>query len=432
MNGLFYIIDAVGIALEILVAFAFFEQTLGKRTQIGWGQKLFFSSVILALSLVQLRVESSFVFSVTLFAILLLVAFTYRAAIWQRLLFSVILIVLFILAEMVVGLLLSMIFRLSVNEIASNLFLYMQGVLVSKLFVFAAVKTFHFFSCPHEGRGTKWLFVPLLFFPLSTFLVVHLIGDTLSAENSFAQLILPLVTVFLMIGSNVLLFYFLERQLHLIEQQHREQLVRQQMEYQAIYYKGLAEKQRISNKAMHDLKNELLGIRDLLCANASQGMEKLNDICAAAFSAQSMVLTGNDTLDGLISMKQQQMTERGIAFDPSVHMVQKNTVDTLDLCVVLGNLLDNAIEATEQLPSDMSRQISMTVTQVNNYLSLTITNTVAAPLKIERDGLKTTKAEQEQHGFGVKSVQEIAEKYNGTCSFRNGEGTFSVIVMMQN
>lgn len=432
MSGLFYIIDAVGIALEILVAFAFFEQTLGKQALIGLGQKLFFSSAILALSLVQLGAESSLVFSITLFVILLLVAFTYRATIWQRLLFSVILIVLFILAEMVIGLLLSMIFRLSVDEITSNPFLYMQGVLVSKLFMFAAVKSFHFFSRPHEGRGTKWLFVLLMFFPLSTFLVVYLIGDSLSVQTSTAQLVLPLITVFLLIGSNVLLFYFLERQLQLIEQQPQEQLIRQQIEYQITYYKSLAEKQRVSNKAMHDLKNELLGIRDLLNANTSQGMEKLNEICAAAFSAQSVTLTGNDTLDGLISMKQQQMQEYGISFEPSIHMPVTNRIHTLDLCVVLGNLLDNAIEAVGQLPSDKPRQISMTATQINHYLSLKITNTVAQPVALGEDGPQTTKLEREQHGFGLKSVQEIAEKYNGACSFCNGNDTFSVIVMMQN
>lgn len=432
MNGLFYIIDAVGIALELLVAFAFFDQTLGKQVPIGRGQKLFFFSAILALSLVQLGTKSSLVFSITLFVILLLVAFTYRVTIWQRLLFSVILIVLFILAEMVIGLLLSMIFRLSVDEITSNPFLYMQGVLVSKLFMFAAVKVLHFFSHPHEGRETKWLFVPLVFFPLSTFLVVHLIGGSLSAQTSTTQLILPLVTVVLLIGSNVLLFYFLERQLQFVEQHHQEQLVRQQIEYQAIYYKSLAEKQRVSNKAMHDLKNELLGIRDLLNANTSQGMERLNEICAAAFSAQNMTCTGNDTLDGLISMKHQQMQEYGISFKSSVHMPVTNCIHTLDLCVVLGNLLDNAIEATSQLPLDKPRQISMAATQINHYLSLKITNTVAQPVALGEDGPQTTKSEREQHGFGLKSVQEIAGKYNGTCSFCNGDNTFSVVVMMQN
>lgn len=432
MSGLFYIIDSVSVMLEIIVAFAFFEQTLGKQLLLDWKRKLLCFSVILALALVQLVTNSSLTFSITLFVIILVVAFTYRASTWQQLLFSAILIVLFILAEMVIGLLLSIIFHLSVDEITANPFLYMQGVLMSKLFMFAAVKSFHFFSRPHGGWGTKWLFVPLVFLPLSTFLVVHLIGDSLSVQTSITQLILPLITVLLLIGSNVLLFYFLERQLQLIEQQHQDQLVRQQIEFKTTYYKSLSEKQRVSNKAMHDLKNELLGIRELLNADTEQGMEKLDQICDAVFSAQSITFTGNDTLDGLISTKQQQMQEMGIVFAPSVHMPATNCLNTLDLCVVLGNLLDNAIEAAGQLPPDVSRRISMTITQVGNYLSLTITNPVAAPVAFGKDGPQTTKSAREQHGFGLKSVREIVEKYNGTCAFDNGDGTFSVIAMMQN
>ena len=432
MSILFYAIDIVGIALEILVAMAFFEQTLGERVSMETRRYVLLWTAVAALAGIQLWGESSLAVSATMLAILLLISCLYRAALWQRGVFSAILLVLYILSEMAIGLLLSLFFQRSVDDITSNPFLYMQGVLISKLFMLVIVKIFHFFSQSHVEQGSGWLFISLILFPLSAFLVVNLLSDSLSSEPSATQLILPLITISLLIGSTVMLLYFLERQLQLMEQQHQEQFIRQQIEYQTAYYKSLSEKQRISNKEMHDLKNELLGIRNLLNADSAQGMEKLNQICDAVFSAQSVTLTGSDTLDGLISMKQQQMQEMGIVFVPSVHMPATNRLNTLDLCVVLGNLLDNAIEATGQLPSDMPRRISMAITQIGNYLSLTVTNTVAAPVAIGEDGPETTKSAREQHGFGLKSVREIVEKHNGTCSFENDDGTFSVIAIMQN
>lgn len=93
--------------------------------------------------------------------------------------------------------------------------------------------------------------------------------------------------------------------------------------------------------------------------------------------------------------------------------------------------MDNAIEANLNVPVQ-DRFISLNITQQQDYLSINVSNPVMELVKIGKSGIATTKKHKELHGFGLQSVKEIANKYNGNCTFRQSEGIFEVIIMLKN
>ena len=85
----------------------------------------------------------------------------------------------------------------------------------------------------------------------------------------------------------------------------------------------------------------------------------------------------------------------------------------MDLCAILGNLLDNAIEAARQVPDPSGRTVALTIRRIHQMLVIKVENSFAAAPVQEGGELKTTKTEGGLHGWGLKSAQTAAEKYDG-------------------
>lgn len=208
-------------------------------------------------------------------------------------------------------------------------------------------------------------------------------------------------------------------------------LLQQQIQNKSDYYKELAEKQRLSNKVVHDLKNQLFALEELMKNDPVSGSEEFKKITDKLLSVSAMTFTGIDSIDALITVKKLKMQENNIRFTHRLCVPKEMSLQTLDFCVVLGNLLDNAIEANEKLPKD-DRFISLSAAQKQGYLSVQISNAVSERVRIVNNGIITTKRNKEIHGFGLQSVTEIVEKYDGIISFEQKDEVFTVIVMMRN
>lgn len=88
-------------------------------------------------------------------------------------------------------------------------------------------------------------------------------------------------------------------------------------------------------------------------------------------------------------------------------------IEDIDLCNLIGNLLDNAISAAEKCDPE-SRSIEVKITSMGSRLVVIVRNSIYAPVLNDNTELKSTKQDASEHGFGVKTIKYIAEKYNGT------------------
>ena len=429
MNQLFDVINVAGVVLEVLIALSYFKTISNKKQIPTYVEVLICLGSIIIQSVVILTVTQQVVVTVVLFLIVMGLSFVYRQSMLKRLAFSAILMVMFLLAEMVIGLILTMILKVSVEQLSENVLCYMQGALISKLIMFVIIKIVGLFSVKSDVKISGGIYTLLMTLPVATGMVVYVLAEFAYESMATSLLAMSTIAAILLIAANILVFYLFEHHIKLTDSRNKEQLIKQQLEYNVNYYKELAHRQQITNKTMHDLKNQLFALREILKENPKDGTERINDICEDVLASYSLRFTGIEAVDALITSKVQTMEEHGIKFSNSIYISMENTLDVFDLCVLLGNLLDNAIEANQKVEIK-DRYISLNIIQQFDFLSINIRNAVNENVKIDKTGIATTKKNKELHGFGLQSVKEIVNKYNGNYTFRQEQNNFETIIMV--
>lgn len=431
MNLFYNAVNVISIVLELIITVDYFKTiSVGRKTK-PWKIFAVCGALTAANSVAIIFINIQALTTLVMIASIFALSFLYKLSVPKRIIFSAILVVLLILSEMLIGMLLTVMSHSTVEELRSNLFFYIQGVLISKLFMFVLIKLFGYFSIRSETKISVWLFIPLVTMPIATFLVAYVMSEYMYRTKDVSLMRIAAVSVIALIVSNVLLFYLFEAQLKEAENKSKAMLLQQQIQNKSDYYRELAEKQRLSNKTMHDLKNQLFALEELLKNDPSAGAEELKKITDSLLSVSAMTVTGVDSIDALITAKMQKMKEKNIRFTHRICIPKELALKPLDFCVVLGNLLDNSVEANEKV-AENERFVSLAVAQKQGYLSVQISNATSEKIKIRNNEIFTTKRNREIHGFGLQSVKEIAEKYDGTVSFEQGDGVFSVIVMLKN
>lgn len=215
--------------------------------------------------------------------------------------------------------------------------------------------------------------------------------------------------------------------------QHRhsaEELQRIQslMDAQYRQYLSFRETSNYISQQCHDLKHQIAALRQSCteeerlsyCAELENAVERY-----AAFSN-----TGNPVLDTLLSQKLAACEQRGIQFSYTVDGALLNGLDVRDICIIFGNLLDNAIESAEQIAQPERRQILLEVSGRLHLVSIRMDNCCDHPVEL-RGGLPvTTKRDHLRHGYGMKGVACVVEKYDGAMECSQQEGWFVTSILL--
>ncbi len=105
-------------------------------------------------------------------------------------------------------------------------------------------------------------------------------------------------------------------------------------------------------------------------------------------------------------------------------------MDTMNICSIFGNALDNAIQYEQTLPDYERRAIRLSVSQQKQFVLIHIANFFEGTLDFE-DGIpQTTKGDRAFHGYGVKSIRAAAEKYRGSCSVEVEQSSFCLKLLI--
>ena len=201
----------------------------------------------------------------------------------------------------------------------------------------------------------------------------------------------------------------------------------QELEMQRNYYKDRIRDEERVRSAYHDMKNHLL----LLQAQAGNGQEvqkSIQELKDQIQEYENYHHTGNEFLDIIIRDKAKAAQERKIDFSAVISFEAGSFIEPLDISTIFGNALDNAIEASEKLPEDM-RLVTVRANRVRNILIIIVENNTAST-SIETTG--TTKKDTFAHGFGLSNLKNAVEKYDGQCSTKLENGTFTLKIAIPN
>ena len=165
----------------------------------------------------------------------------------------------------------------------------------------------------------------------------------------------------------------------------------------------------------HDIKYHLLNIRQL--ANESHMNNEISTyidkLLKNVMINVGISKSGNLAIDTLVDYKFNLALQKNIPFYVNIDPLDKLDFEYGDLCVIIGNILDNAIEASEKLPSKEA-YIDLNIQHKKELLSISIKNKYKGKLtKNNRQFFATSKSDKELHGIGLRSVKRIVDKYNG-------------------
>lgn len=177
----------------------------------------------------------------------------------------------------------------------------------------------------------------------------------------------------------------------------------------------------IINRKCHDLKHQVAALKHI--HDPSHREEVINSLQSAVMIYDAALETGNEILDTVLTEKSLICAQHEIALSCIADGNRLAFMDPVDLYTLVGNALDNAIEAVLLLPP-AERIIRLRVQERAGLVFLHIENPYAGTMEM-RDGLPLThKEDWQNHGFGLKSIQDVGEKYHGFLNLETEGGLF--------
>ena len=331
----------------------------------------------------------------------------------------------FILCELLTGFILSAILASSVEELNQNNVYYTAGVIVSKSLALLSIKIFQYKHKKSNIQLSPLLVVELCVFPFCSLVASVILSFGYMANANSLTAVFGVVTITMLAFANIIVYILFER---FADEQHAKnelELEQTKLRLESQYLKDLVEKQTRAGKAMHDLKNQLFAIRQLLKDDYGEGSRKIDEICDEVNAFQNAVYTGESEVDALINSKVRALANA--EFVCECYISGFGDVERIDLCVLLGNLLDNAAEACEKIDGG---KVRLKFLQRGNMLNIIVSNTYSAIADF-KDGIpETSKENKLSHGFGLKSVKSIVQKYKGDMSISAENSEFTVSVLL--
>ena len=180
----------------------------------------------------------------------------------------------------------------------------------------------------------------------------------------------------------------------------------------------------------HDYHNHIQVMKAYLGLERYEDMDKyLDELAKDLTSIDTVVKTGNVMVDAILNSKLSMALNQEINVNAKATVPKNLNVIDIDLCVVIGNLMDNAMEAAVKLHNPEDRFIRVYIREMKGQLYISVTNSVGGTVnKINREYISTKLGLN--HGFGLKRVDSIVKKYNGFINRQNEEGVFATEITL--
>lgn len=202
------------------------------------------------------------------------------------------------------------------------------------------------------------------------------------------------------------------------------------LSYQKSYYEEIEKNQQTVRKLRHDMKNHLniigMLIADEKTPEAKNYLTELNQ----EFAVTAKSYCSNEVVNAVLNSKEQSAAEAQIRCEFQIDLAEDPQMEDIDLCALLSNTLDNAIEACRKIPEASKRFLSVKARCQKGFFSYKVVNSKANEVTEENGCFITSKKDAGLHGIGLKNVKQIAAKYEGYVEVSYDEHSFTVVVMI--
>ncbi len=406
--------------------------SISKKRLRGTGLVVFMTAAISTNTVVSYFFAGT---GIMLLALGMITAFVFALVYNVRMHFAVICSVLFVMiqagGETVVTLLSGMLMGKEDLDFLQDDYIFLGMGLVCKFFSFIIV----FIISKRVGRidlgVSKGLSVLLIVQPVATVFVTLVILKCTYELDSIPAIMFSAVSV-LMIAANIMTLFLIYRQKDYIESKERLNFANEQLKNQLIHYEELYRYQSEIRTFRHDIKNRLLSLSGLISdGQYTAAIDAINgELNFLEYGNGSIINSGNPVVDAVLQSKLSLAKSKGIRLELTVKINEKIKIDLPDFGVLMGNALDNAIEAAEELGKNKERIIYVKLISLGGRIVFSVENPVNG--EVDTKNIATVKTDKLNHGYGIRSMKTIAAKYDGDVFISCENGSFTVSINILN
>lgn len=226
----------------------------------------------------------------------------------------------------------------------------------------------------------------------------------------------------------ILFFYRIGSQL---QKEHELELQLKLSKITKEYEVHIHESSKMLKALRHDLKNHFIVLAGYLDSeNIIEAKKYLEQVKGKMMQTENIVYVDNIALSALLTEKSNRCKNKGIYFYTEFNRDAKLTIPDVDLCTIMGNLLDNAIEAAEQVEKE-NKEIGIVIKVKEKIIQIVCHNDYKIEPKIEKGKFKSLKKEKNNHGMGLKNIEVIVDKYDGIMKFNYEDNLFCIEIILK-
>ena len=235
-----------------------------------------------------------------------------------------------------------------------------------------------------------------------------------------------------LVFTNLLVFILFGRLQKQMDLKREKDMLSSQLSLQSASINRMETLYNRTRSFRHDIKNHIL-IMNMLAEQENYGELKnyLRDMSGVIDESDYVRISGISVVDAILNEKMYEAQSLSITTSYDVINLDKNNIAPLDLCIILSNALDNAIEANSHIENANDRYIKLKVHGNETFSVISVSNPVFGTPKKNSSGLfATSKSDTDAHGYGLKSIENTAKKYKGEMLAKAEDGVFTLVVRL--
>lgn len=212
---------------------------------------------------------------------------------------------------------------------------------------------------------------------------------------------------------------------------HKNKILHMQYDLQISNLQQLEEYQCEIRRIAHDIHNHKTVLYNLIEEKDYHTALNYLQNYGNGFNHKKLeILTNHKILNALLLAKKESCTNNNIKLDLDINIPNTLSLSDFDLCIIIGNLMDNAIEASQKIVHTGNAYIKVKSSIINQNFIFDIQNNFDNSININNHKLLTTKKDKINHGLGLSNIQSTVDKYHGTCELTFEGDVFSSLIII--
>lgn len=296
------------------------------------------------------------------------------------------------------------------------------GNMLVSIFQIIAVLVLEKVFVKSDERLSVGSYIGLIGMMLSSFVLGEIILEQGSVDDARTW-----CGIFLLYILNITMFYIIEK----INQGYHEKTRNRILEERILMYDKqfllMKESQNTAKKIRHDLKNHIMLLEHFLSEKKYEDAENYLEQMQEYMQVDGQyVSSGNTVIDAIINYMLQRAELLNAKIEVMVSFPEDSIMNPMDMNILFGNLLENALRAIEEIEDEEKRKIGIKINYKKGIVHIHIFNSYEGEIKRKGNQILTTKNDKIRHGIGLENVRQVVEKYQGNMDIDTRNQLFNV------